>query len=178
VTDTERSTPERRAGERKAGERQVVVFELGNEKYGTEISTVREIIRMPTVTQMPGTPEHVRGVINLRGRVIPVVDLRTRFRLPSTDLTENTRVLVVDIRGENIGVVVDAVTEVRRISNATVEAPGPTATTEESVYIEGIAKQEDHLLILLDLEQALSNQVPSNLSDGQRADQLSENAAA
>lgn len=139
-------------------ERQVVVFELGNEKYGTEISTVREIIRMPTVTQMPGAPEHVRGVINLRGRVIPVVDLRARFRLPATDLTENTRVLVVDILGENIGVVVDAVTEVRRVPSASVEAPGATTTTEESYYIEGIAKQDEHLLILLDLERALTNQ--------------------
>ena len=139
-------------------ERQVVVFELGNEKYGTEISTVREIIRMPTVTQMPGTPEHVRGVINLRGRVIPVVDLRARFRLPATDLTENTRVLVVDILGENIGVVVDAVTEVRRIPSNSVEAPGATTTTEESYYIDGIAKQDEHLLILLDLERALTTQ--------------------
>ena len=140
-------------------ERQVVVFELGDEKYGTDINTVREIIRMPTVTQMPGTPEHVRGVINLRGRVIPVVDLRTRFRLPATELTADTRVLVVDIAGESIGVVVDAVTEVRRISSGSVESPGATATTEESFYIEGIAKQD--LLILLDLERALANQVPA-----------------
>lgn len=139
-------------------ERQVVVFELGDEKYGIAISTVREIIRMPTVTQMPGAPEHVRGVINLRGRVIPVVDLRTRFRLPAVELTADTRVLVVDILGENIGVVVDAVTEVRRISTDSVEAPGATTTTEESYYIEGIAKQEEHLLILLDLERALSSQ--------------------
>src|SRR5690606_10089031 len=120
-------------------ERQVVVFELGDEKYGIAISTVREIIRMPTVTQVPGAPEHVRGVINLRGRVIPVVDLRTRFRLPAVELTADTRVLVVDILGENIGVVVDAVTEVRRISTDSVEAPGATTTTEESYYIEGIA---------------------------------------
>ena len=142
-------------------ERQVVVFELGDEKYCTDINTVREIIRMPTVTQMPGTPEHVRGVINLRGRVIPVVDLRTRFRLPATELTADTRVLVVDIAGESIGVVVDAVTEVRRISSGSVESPGATATTEESFYIEGIAKQDEHLLILLDLERALANQVPA-----------------
>ena len=142
-------------------ERQVVVFELGDEKYGTDINTVREIIRMPTVTQMPGTPEHVRGVINLRGRVIPVVDLRTRFRLPATELTADTRVLVVDIAGESIGVVVDAVTEVRRISSGSVESSDATATTEESFYIEGIAKQDEHLLILLDLERALANQVPA-----------------
>jgi purine-binding chemotaxis protein CheW len=139
-------------------ERQVVVFELANEKYGTEIGSVREIIRMPTVTQMPGTPEHVRGVINLRGRVIPVVDLRARFRLPTTELTESTRVLVVDILGESIGVVVDAVTEVRRVPSGSVEAPGATTTTEESYYIDGIAKQDEHLLILLDLERALTNQ--------------------
>ncbi|MGE3961712.1 MAG: chemotaxis protein CheW [Dehalococcoidia bacterium] len=159
-------------------ERQVVVFELGDEKYGTDINTVREIIRMPTVTQMPGTPEHVRGVINLRGRVIPVVDLRTRFRLAATELTPDTRVLVVDINGENIGVVVDAVTEVRRISSSSVEAPGATTTTEESFYIEGIAKQEEHLLILLDLERALMNQVPAQVGAQVAAAQATADSAA
>ncbi len=160
-------------------ERQVVVFELGDEKYGTDISTVREIIRMPTVTQMPGTPEHVRGVINLRGRVIPVVDLRTRFRLPAAEVTADTRVLVVDIAGESIGVVVDAVTEVRRITSSSVESPGATTTTEESFYIEGIAKQEEHLLILLDLERALANQVPAHaVGAGSSAPTTVESAAA
>lgn len=145
-------------------ERQVVVFGLGDETFGTEISSVREIIRMPTVTQMPGTPDHVRGVINLRGRVIPVVDLRARFRLPATELTEDTRVLVVDILGESIGVVVDCVTEVRRVPSASVEEPGATTTTEESYYIDGIAKQDEHLLILLDLERALTNQLPAQVT--------------
>lgn len=137
------------------GERQLVVFELASEIYGININTVREIIRVQKVTFVPEAPEFVEGVINLRGRVIPIVDLRQRFRLPVTDESSQTRVLVVDIAGEDIGVVVDAVTEVRRIASASVEAPASIATTAESYYIEGIAKLEDGLLILLDLERAL-----------------------
>lgn len=139
-------------------ERQVVVFELAGEAYGTEINTVREIIRMPNVTQVPAAPEYVRGVINLRGRVIPVVDLRCRFRLPEAETTTDTRVLVVDIAGEDIGVIVDAVTEVKRVPSASIEPSASIATTQESYYIEGIAKLDEHLLILLDLERALRNQ--------------------
>lgn len=147
------------AVEERTEELQVVAFALGDEQYGIDIGTVREIIRMPTVTQMPGMPDYVRGVINLRGQVIPVVDLRARFRLPAVEWDERTRVLVVDIGGESIGVVVDAVTEVRRVASDSVEAPGATTTTNESYYIEGIAKQDEHLLILLDLERALANRL-------------------
>ncbi len=97
-------------------ERQLVVFDLANEVYGINIGTVREIIRMQTVTFVPDAPEFVKGVINLRGRVIPVVDLRKRFGLPVTEPTPESRVLVVDIAGNDIGVIVDAVTEVQRIA--------------------------------------------------------------
>ncbi len=136
-------------------ERQLVVFQLAGEVYGININTVREIIRMQTVTFVPDAPEYVEGVINLRGRVIPVVDLRRRFHLGATECTDDTRVLVVDIGGEGIGVIVDAVTEVRRVSTEATQPAAGIATTEQSYYIEGIAKLEDRLLILLDLERAL-----------------------
>jgi purine-binding chemotaxis protein CheW len=139
------------------GVRQLVVFELANEVYGINIGTVREIIRMQTVTYVPDSPGFVEGVINLRGRVIPVVDLRKRFGLPVTDATNESRVLVVDISGDDIGVIVDAVTEVQRISEDSIEPTTTLVTTEDSYYIEGIAKVDDQLLILLDLEKALDS---------------------
>ncbi len=139
------------------GVRQLVVFELANEVYGINIGTVREIIRMQTVTYVPDSPDFVEGVINLRGRVIPVVDLRKRFGLPVTEATNESRVLVVDISGDDIGVIVDAVTEVQRISEDSVEPTTTLVTTEDSYYIEGIAKVDDQLLILLDLDKALDS---------------------
>lgn len=140
-------------------ERQLVVFDLANEVYGINIGTVREIIRMQTVTFVPDAPPFVKGVINLRGRVIPVVDLRRRFGLPETEPTPESRVLVVDIAGSDIGVIVDAVTEVQRIPEASIEEASALVTTEDSYYIEGIAKVEDRLLILLDLDRALGADV-------------------
>ena len=136
-------------------ERQLVVFDLAGEVYGVSIETVREIIRMQAVTYVPDAPGFVEGVINLRGRVIPVVDLRKRFGLNVTEATAESRVVVVDIGGEDIGVIVDAVTEVLRIGEDSIEPTSSLVTTEDSYYIEVIAKVDDRLLILLDIERAL-----------------------
>ena len=97
------------------GERQLVVFDLNEEAYGVDISQVREIIRMQEITRVPRAPEFIEGVINLRGKVIPVVDLRARFSMPGTERTDEHRIVVVDVDGQDIGMVVDAVTEVSRI---------------------------------------------------------------
>lgn len=142
----------------QSAERQLVVFDLAGEVYGVNIETVREIIRMQTVTGVPDAPPFVEGVINLRGRVIPVVDLRKRFALTVTEVTEESRVVVVDIGGEDIGVIVDAVTEVLRISGDSIEATSNLVTTEDSYYLEGIAKVDDRLVILLDIERALAHE--------------------
>ena len=139
-------------------ERQLVVFDLAGEVYGVNIETVREIIRMQEVTYVPDAPDFVEGVINLRGRVIPVVDLRKRFSLAVTDATDESRVVVVDIGGQDIGVIVDAVTEVLRIAEDSVEPASSLVTTEDSYYIEGIAKVGDRLLILLDIDRALADE--------------------
>ena len=137
-------------------EQQLVVFDLSTESYGVDIGEVREIIRLQEITRVPRTPEFVEGVINLRGGVIPVVDLRKRFNLPVTDETNDNRIVVVDIGGQNIGVIVDAVTEVLRITTDSIEPPASVITTDESEYLLGIAKLEDRLIILLDLKQVLS----------------------
>jgi purine-binding chemotaxis protein CheW len=143
----------------QGAERQLVVFDLAGEVYGVNIETVREIIRMQDVTYVPDAPEFVEGVINLRGRVIPVVDLRKRFSLTQSEATEESRVVVVDIGGEDIGVIVDAVTEVLRIAVDSIESTASLVTTEDSYYLEGIVKVDDGLLILLDIEQALAQGV-------------------
>lgn len=145
--------------EQGMGERQLVVFDLAGENYGVDINTVREIIRMQQVTHVPDAPEYVEGVMNLRGSVIPVIDLRKRFGLNVTEQTAESRVVVVDIGGQGIGVVVDAVREVLRVRDESVEPASAVITTADSFYLQGIAKLEDRLLILLDIERALDDQV-------------------
>ncbi len=137
-------------------EQQLVVFDLADEVYGVDIGTVREIIRMQDVTSVPHTPEFVSGVINLRGRITPVVDLRSRFGLPDQEATKESRVVVVDIDGNDIGMIVDAVTEVLRISTAQIEPPSTVITNDGSDYIVGIAKLDSRLVLLLDLTRVLS----------------------
>lgn len=137
-------------------EEQLVVFELANEVYGVDISRVQEIIRMTTITRLPRAPEFVEGVINLRGKVIPVVDLKKRFGLQESDRTKASRIVVVDVGDHTIGMVVDAVSEVLRVPTSAVEPPSPVVTTIESDYIRGIAKLEGRLIILLDLDKVLS----------------------
>ncbi|MBT99328.1 MAG: chemotaxis protein CheW [Dehalococcoidia bacterium] len=136
-------------------EMQLVIFDLAAETYGVDIGSVREIIRVQEITQVPRTPDFVEGVINLRGKVIPVIDLRRRFGFRSTEDTKDTRIVVVDIGGFDIGVVVDAVTEVLRLSSEAVEPPTGVITTSDSAFLLGIAKLENRLIILLDLKEAL-----------------------
>jgi purine-binding chemotaxis protein CheW len=137
-------------------EQQLVVFDLSSEAFGVDISAVREIIRLQDITKVPRTPEFVEGVINLRGKVIPVIDLRKRFGLSAEDESKDNRIVVVDIGAQDIGVVVDAVTEVLRISTETIEPPTSVISTSDSEYLIGIAKLDARLIILLDLQQVLS----------------------
>lgn len=137
-------------------EQQLVVFDLGSESYGVDIGKVREIIRMQEITAIPQTSDFVEGMINLRGMVIPVVDLSRRFGLPPRERTDESRTVVVDISGHSIGMVVDAVREVLRISSDAIEPPSAAIKTDGSSYLLGIAKVGDRLIILLDLEQVLN----------------------
>ena len=138
------------------GERQLVVFLLGAESYGVEISRVHEIIRLQAVTRVPRAPAFVEGVINLRGKVIPVVDLRRRFGLPTAEHTRASRIVVVEIGDQVVGVVVDGVSEVLSVNSATVEPPSPVVAGVDSEYIHGIAKLPERLVILLDLDRVLA----------------------
>jgi len=137
-------------------EQQLVVFDLAQEAYGVDIGTVREIIRMQDVTSVPHRPDYVSGVINLRGRITPVVDLRKRFDLADLEISRDSRIVVVDIDGDDIGMIVDAVTEVLRISTTQIEPPSTMIAAGGSDYIVGIAKLEERLVLLLDLERVLT----------------------
>ena len=146
-------------------EQQLVVFDLDSEAYGVDIGAVREIIRLQEITRVPRTPDFVEGVINLRGKVIPVVDLRKRFMLPVAEQNDDNRIVVIDIGGQDIGIVVDAVTEVLRILSESVEPPSSVITTADSDYLMGICKLESRMIILLDLERVLSEEEKSVLED-------------
>lgn len=137
-------------------EMQLVVFELGDESYGVDISRVQDINRMQEITEIPHAPESVVGVINLRGRVIPVIDLRKRFGLPAAPNTKDTRIVVVHMEHNLIGMIVDAVSKVLRIPADIVEPPSPVLASIDSSYLRGIAKLDDNLVVLLDLDFVLS----------------------
>lgn len=145
-------------------ERQLVVFTLAEEYYGVDIGTVREIIRMQSITKVPKTPKFVEGVINLRGKVIPVIDLRKRFDLVVSEEDKDNRIVVLDIGGQDIGAIVDAVTEVLRIPVDCVESASSIITSVESEYLLGIAKLSSRLIILLDVEEVLSHREKAQLS--------------
>src|SRR5437764_5959127 len=139
-------------------ERQLVVSQLGAELYGVEISRVHEIIRLQSVTRVPKAPAFVEGVINLRGKVIPVVDLRRRFGLPTADHTRASRIVVVEIGDQVVGIIVDGVSEVLRVSSLIVEPPSPVVAGIDSEYLHGIAKLPERLVILLDLDRILAKE--------------------
>lgn len=134
---------------------QVVVFRLGKELYGADISIVREVNRLQRITKVPRTPAYLEGVTNLRGRVIPVIDLRKRLGLPAEAATQSTRIAVAEIHGNQVGMIVDAVQEVLRVPPGAVEPPSPMFSKVDSENVLGIAKIDDRLIILLDLARIL-----------------------
>lgn len=135
---------------------QLVSFKIGNEEFGVDILRVQEIIRMLQITKVPNSPDFIDGVVNLRGRVIPVMDLRTRLKMPRIEHDSHTRIIVVEISGKTIGFIVDEVSEVLRIPVSITEPPPSLVAGIDSDYITAVGKLEDRLLILLDLEKILS----------------------
>ena len=134
---------------------QLVSFNIGSEEFGVDILKVQEINRMVEITRVPQAPPYVEGVINLRGKVIPIVDLRKRFNMEEKEYDKNTRNVVVDISGNIMGMVVDSVSEVLRLPANTIEPPPEIVANINSEYIKGVAKLEDRLLIFLDLSKVI-----------------------
>ncbi len=135
---------------------QVVSFKLGSEEYGVDIAQVQEINRMVSVTHVPRAPQFMEGVINLRGQLIPIIDLRTRFGMPRAEHTKSTRIVVTEIGAKRVGMVVDSVSEVLRLPTDQIEDAPEMITGVDTEYIRGVGKIEDRLIILLDLAKIIS----------------------
>jgi purine-binding chemotaxis protein CheW len=138
---------------------QLVSFMLADEEYGVEVIKVREIIRMPSITKMPNTPHYVEGVINLRGKVIPIISMRRRFGLMDTENSNRTRIIVMDVAGTLTGFIVDAVSEVIRIHNSEINPP-PSMMTSGGVgqeFITGVFSHAERLLIIMDVDLMFSD---------------------
>ena len=153
-------------------ENQLVVFNLANEDYGVDIGAVDGIVKMQAITKVPQAPDFVEGITNMRGEVLPVLDLRKRFGLPLSETTKDTRIVNVEVDGVKVGMVVDAVTEVLRVAEEEVEPPSPLVTTVDSAFITGIAKVDERLIILLDLERVLTTEEQVELAELQRLHQV------
>jgi purine-binding chemotaxis protein CheW len=136
---------------------QLVSFEVGDEEYAVPILSVQEINRMMQITRVPQSPPFVEGVINLRGKIIPVIDLRKRFGLNRLENSDDVRIIVVEVANRVIGFTVDRVNEVLRIDSNIVEPPPSMVCGIDTDYVQGVGKLEDRLLILLNLEKLFSD---------------------
>lgn len=145
-------------------EKQLVIFCLDKEYYGIQIADVESIIKMMPITRMPHAPQFVEGVINLRGAVLPVVDLRKRFGLTYQESNRQTRIIVVTLDGLKVGTIVDSVAEVMTVSDTDIVPTPSMVTTMDSTFITGIAKINDRLIIMLDLTKVLTLNEQSNLA--------------
>lgn len=136
-------------------ELQIVGFRIGNETYGVRIGSVREIVRVPEITSVPSAPELVEGVINLRGKIIPVMDLRKRFGSAPAQPDKKNRILVVELENKLVGLIVSSASEVLKIPPSEIESPGSVFAEGESNYVTGVGKLKGRLIILLDIARLL-----------------------
>lgn len=134
---------------------QLVSFTLDGVEYGIDILQVHEILRIPDITRLPNTPSFIRGVINLRGNVIPVVDVRNRFGYPSIDVTEFTRIIVIESEGKQIGLFVDNVSQVIRLSDKNIDPPSDLIEGVSEEFITGVGRLKDRLVVILNLANIL-----------------------
>jgi len=141
-----------------AEEKKIIVFALGHEEYGVEVEKVKTIERMQQMTRVPKTPPFIKGVINLRGVVIPIIDLRARFGLPEKEATENSRMIIVATGNIEVGMIVDSANDVIDLDDSLVESPPEIVGGIRAKYLDGIAKIGERLLVLLNLEQVLNKE--------------------
>ena len=145
---------------------QLVSFKIGNEEHGINVLKVREIIRMSNITRVPNTPAYIEGVINLRGKVIPIISLRMKFNLPEAENDSRTRIIVMDMDNELMGFIVDSVAEVIRIALSEIQPPPPIVTSGiDQECISGVINHVDRLLVLLNLEKMFSMEERQSFSD-------------
>jgi purine-binding chemotaxis protein CheW len=136
-------------------ELQVVGFRIGEETFGVRIGSVREIVRVPEITSVPNAQDTIEGVINLRGKIIPVIDLRKRFGQADLHPDKKNRILVVELEGKLVGLIVNSASEVLKIPPSEIESPGSVFADGESSYVTGVGKLKGRLIILLDITKLL-----------------------
>ncbi|HEX9224591.1 MAG TPA: chemotaxis protein CheW [Candidatus Acidoferrales bacterium] len=134
---------------------QIVGFRIGDETYGVRISAVREIVRVPAITAVPNAPDYIEGVINLRGKIIPVMDLRKRFGIKNVEPNKKNRILVVELENKVLGLIVNSASEVLKIPPADIEMPNTMFQEGEVSYVTGVGKLNGRLVILLDIGKLL-----------------------
>lgn len=134
---------------------QIVGLRIGRETYGIPIALVREIVRVPEITAVPNTQEYVEGVINLRGKIVSVMDLRKRFGESNTESNKKNRIVVVEFEGRTVGLIVNSASEVLKLSSSEIAPPGSVFIHGEVDYVTGVAKLGERLIILLDLGKVL-----------------------
>ena len=144
---------------------QLVGFRIGRETFGVPIGLVREIVRMMEITAVPEAPDYVEGVINLRGRIIPVIDLRKRFREPGIKVDNRNRILVAELEGRLVGLIVDAASEVLKMANGDIEPPPELLQENDLSYVTGLGKRNGKLIILVDVEKLLNHGELGRLSE-------------
>jgi purine-binding chemotaxis protein CheW len=137
---------------------QFVTFILMDETYGINVMQVQEVLRVTEIAPVPGAPDYVLGIINLRGNVVTVIDTRTRFGLPSAEMDDASRIIVIESEKQVVGILVDAVAEVVELSEGEIDVAPNVGTEESSRYIQGVATREEGLLILVDLNKLLTDE--------------------
>lgn len=148
-----------------AEEIKVIVFALANEEYGVEVEKVKTIERMMPMTRVPKTLPFIKGVINLRGVVVPVIDLRGRFGLPESDYTDNTRIVIIVVDDMEVGMIVDSANDVIDVDSDQIQDPPEIVGGVRAKYLRGVAKVGDRLLVLLNLSEVLSKKELSNMDE-------------
>lgn len=134
-------------------EEQLVIFQLNDQQYALPIQETQEIIRMTSITRVPNTSHYVEGIINLRGSIVPVINLNKRFNLPVSEYSEDTRIIVVEHDGQQVGMIVDVVLEVGRFSESEIEPP--SVAGDHVNYLKGVVKKDDQLWLLLNLAEVV-----------------------
>ncbi len=146
------------ATKKEVTEGKFLTFVLGSEVYGIEILKVREIIKLMDITTVPRTPDYLKGVINLRGKVIPIIDLRSKFSMPEIEHTQETCIIVVEVNKTSIGIIVDSVSEVSNIKSGEIEEAPNLGQDVDTNFILGLGKTKERIVILLDIELVLSSE--------------------
>ncbi|MFT6343343.1 MAG: purine-binding chemotaxis protein CheW [Paraglaciecola sp.] len=144
---------------------QWVTYKLGEETYGINVMQVQEVLRHTEIAPVPGAPDYVLGIINLRGNVVTVIDTRSRFGLPPSDITDNTRIVIIESDDQVVGILVDSVAEVVYLRSSEIDSAPNVGTEESAKFIQGVSNRDGELLILVDLNKLLNDEEWSEITN-------------